>query len=100
MLERIFFIVKRESHIRADCMKRFATLLVVFGLLNGCASHEAMNASELEPGRLPAPDITLSIAGLGRVVNSNVELKVGVLTALLGAPFFIYLAFKSKSKII
>jgi pimeloyl-ACP methyl ester carboxylesterase len=44
---------------------RFATVLLVLGLLNGCASHEVMNASELEPGRLPAPDITLTIAGLG-----------------------------------
>ena len=46
-------------------MKRFATLLVVHSLLNGCASHEVMNASELESGRLPTPDMTLNIAGLG-----------------------------------
>lgn len=36
---------------------------------------------------------------LCRVVSSGVELKIGVLTALLGAPFFIYLAFKTKSQI-
>jgi len=28
-----------------------------------------------------------------------VELKIGVLTALIGAPFFIYLAFKTRSQI-
>ena len=37
---------------------------------------------------------------LCHVVNTGVELKIGVLTALLGAPFFIYLAFQNKSKIL
>ena len=51
-------------------MKRFSTLLLVLSLLNGCATHEVMNVSELEPGRLPAPDTTLNIAGLGPCTDS------------------------------
>ncbi len=34
-----------------------------------------------------------------RAASSGVELKIGVLTALLGAPFFIYLAFKTRTQI-
>ena len=35
-----------------------------------------------------------------RLWTSGVELKIGVLTALLGAPFFVYLAFRAKSQIL
>lgn len=35
-----------------------------------------------------------------RVVVSPAELPVGIVTALIGAPFFIYLLFKQKGKII
>ena len=44
---------------------RCATWLLVLSLLNGCATHDVMISSELEPGGLPAPDVTLNIAGLG-----------------------------------
>ncbi|WP_341922145.1 alpha/beta fold hydrolase [Polaromonas sp. YR568] len=40
-------------------------LLGLLGLLGGCASKQAMNTVDLEQGRLPAPDITLRIPGLG-----------------------------------
>ncbi|MEO7886589.1 MAG: hypothetical protein ABIR76_07600 [Polaromonas sp.] len=46
-------------------MNRTVTLLALLGLLGGCASHEAMNAVDLEQGRLPSPDLSLNIPGLG-----------------------------------
>lgn len=45
-------------------------LLGVSGLLGGCASNEPMNTVDLEQGRLPAPDITLQIPGLGPCTDS------------------------------
>lgn len=36
---------------------------------------------------------------LCRIAVSGIELKIGILTALIGAPFFIFLAFKTKSQI-
>lgn len=46
------------------------TLLGLLGLLGGCASNEPMNTVDLEQGRLPAPDITLQIPGLGPCTDS------------------------------
>lgn len=46
-------------------MNRSAAFLTVIGLLNGCATPEAMISAALEPGRLPPPDTTLNIPGLG-----------------------------------
>lgn len=46
-------------------MNRTVTLLTLLGLLGGCASREAMNAVDLEPGRLSSPNISLNIPGLG-----------------------------------
>jgi iron complex transport system permease protein len=37
---------------------------------------------------------------LSRVVVAPAELPVGIVTALIGAPFFIYLLFKQKGKIL
>lgn len=45
-------------------------LLGLLGLLGGCASRQAMNTVDLEQGRLPAPDITLRIPGLGPCTDS------------------------------
>lgn len=42
-----------------------AVLIALCGLLGGCASTDAFIAADLEPGQLPAPDITLNIPGLG-----------------------------------
>lgn len=44
---------------------RIAPLLTLLGLLAGCATRDDVHAPDLEPGRLPAPDTTLAIAGLG-----------------------------------
>jgi pimeloyl-ACP methyl ester carboxylesterase len=45
-------------------------LLGLLALLGGCASKQAMNTVDLEQGRLPAPDITLQIPGLGPCTDS------------------------------
>jgi pimeloyl-ACP methyl ester carboxylesterase len=45
-------------------------LLGLLGPLGGCASNEPMNTVDLEQGRLPAPDITLQIPGLGPCTDS------------------------------
>jgi pimeloyl-ACP methyl ester carboxylesterase len=44
---------------------QIASLLMLLGLLVGCATRDDVHAPDLEPGRLPAPDTTLAIAGLG-----------------------------------
>jgi len=54
------------QHRRAGLM----TLLGLLALLGGCASNEPMNTVDLEQGRLPAPDITLQIPGLGPCTDS------------------------------
>lgn len=46
-------------------MMRLVTFTAVIALLGGCATHEAMIARDLEPGRLPPPNITVQIPGLG-----------------------------------
>lgn len=42
-----------------------ATVMAVAGLLGACATHDGVVAADLEPGRLSAPNTTLTIAGLG-----------------------------------
>ena len=44
---------------------RIAPLLTLLCLLGGCATRDDGVAADLEPGRLPPPDTTLAIAGLG-----------------------------------
>ena len=51
-------------------MLRIAALIVVLGHLYGCASREAMILTDLEPGQLPRPNITLEIPGLGPCTDS------------------------------
>ncbi len=51
-------------------MHRITTFLIVLGLLGGCATRDEIIAADLEPGRLPAPDTTLDIAGLGPCTDS------------------------------
>ena len=46
-------------------LQRWAGLITLLGLLGGCASRDAMNAVDLEQGRLSSPDISLNIPGLG-----------------------------------
>lgn len=51
-------------------MQRIATLLTVIGFLAGCATRDAEVAVDLEPGRLPPPDVVVNIAGLGPCTDS------------------------------
>ena len=51
-------------------MNRIATVLVATCLLSGCAVSDTMIAADLEPGRLPLPDTTLNIVGLGPCTDS------------------------------
>lgn len=51
-------------------MKRLAAVLMLVCGLGGCASRDAIVAADLEPGRLPVPDTTLDIAGLGPCTDS------------------------------
>ncbi|MDI1236310.1 MAG: alpha/beta fold hydrolase [Polaromonas sp.] len=51
-------------------MKHIAILITLLGALAGCASREALNPADLEPGRLPPPDVSLNIAGLGPCTDS------------------------------
>lgn len=46
-------------------MVRITILIAALGLLGGCTTRQAMTALDLEPGRLPSPNITIQIAGLG-----------------------------------
>lgn len=54
-------------------MNRIATVITLLGLLGGCASRDVANPVflDLEPGRLPPPDITLHIPGLGPCTDSQ-----------------------------
>jgi pimeloyl-ACP methyl ester carboxylesterase len=46
-------------------MVRITILIAALGLLGGCTTRQAMTALDLEPGRLPSPNITVNIPGLG-----------------------------------
>ena len=46
-------------------MNRVAIFFTVLSCLCGCASREPMNTIKLDQGRLPAPNITVNIPGLG-----------------------------------
>lgn len=61
-------------------MIKVAQLLMSACLLVGCASYDPIVAPDLEPGRLPPPDVTLSIAGLGPCTDNpdrSLHLKAG-----------------------
>ncbi len=64
-------------------------------------SFVKQDPGKLLGGSMLAGGVFMLLADLiCRAANSGVEFKIGILTALLGAPFFIYLAFKSKSKLV
>lgn len=51
-------------------MHRIANLFMSVCLLSACASKEALNIFDLEPGKLPPPTVTVSIPGLGPCTDS------------------------------
>ena len=52
-------------------MHRIATFLTFICFLSGCATRDATVAADLEPGRLPPPDVVVSIPGLGPCTDSQ-----------------------------
>lgn len=67
------------SELSFSNMPKIALLLSAC-LLAGCASHDPIVARDLDPGRLPTPDRTLSIAGLGPCTDNpdrSLHLKTG-----------------------
>jgi len=42
----------------------------------------------------------MGVDGLSRILIPSTEIPVGILTAAVGGPFFIYLLFKSKKKLV
>jgi pimeloyl-ACP methyl ester carboxylesterase len=51
-------------------MSRIATVLTAVCLLSGCATREETFTADLEPGRVPPPNTTLDIPGLGPCTDS------------------------------
>ncbi len=61
-------------------MKKIVLLLLSACLLAGCASRDLIVARDLDSGRLPPPDRTLGIAGLGPCTDNpdrSLHLKAG-----------------------
>jgi pimeloyl-ACP methyl ester carboxylesterase len=44
---------------------KHALMIILMAALAGCATREAMNTANLDPGKLPSPNTTLKIPGLG-----------------------------------
>ena len=51
-------------------MNQIVAFVTVLSFLGGCASRGVMNSLDLEPGRLPPPNIVLNIPGLGPCTDS------------------------------
>jgi hypothetical protein len=65
-------IVPIKSHnVRlGPLMNHLVTFVTVLSFLSGCASRGVMNSVDLEPGRLPSPNIALNIPSLGPCTDS------------------------------
>jgi iron complex transport system permease protein len=58
------------------------------------------NHSVVIPGSALLGAILVLLAdGVGRSIISPAELPIGILTALLGGPFFVYLIMRQKGKL-
>jgi iron complex transport system permease protein len=72
--------------------------LIVPHILRPLVNYESSRL--LLPSLLGGACLTL-IADLAiRILSSGLELKIGVLTSLIGAPFFLYLILKSRKEIL
>ena len=69
--------------------------LVVPHLLRHIVGHRP--AALLPLSGLGGATLTLAADIASRIVVGNTELKLGVVTALIGAPFFLYLVIKTRS---
>ena len=89
----------------AICVGASVSVSGVIGFIGLLVPHVVRPWVKQDPGKLLIPSalagaVFLLVADIFcRLSFFQVELKIGVLTALLGAPFFIYLAFKTRSQI-
>jgi pimeloyl-ACP methyl ester carboxylesterase len=67
-------------------MNRIAVFITIFSFLSSCAVRDPINTTNLEPGRLPVPNTTINIPGLGpctdnpnRSLNFNARQPINVL---------------------
>ena len=90
----------------AICVGAAVSVSGVIGFVGLLVPHVVRPWVKHDPGKLLFPSalagaVFLLVADtFCRLPIFQVELKIGVLTALLGTPFFIYLAFKSRSQLI
>ena len=77
----------------------------IIGFVGLVVPHLLRPIADFRPGillplsMLGGINLTLPADILVRVISQGPELKLGVVTALIGAPFFLYLVIKSRSKL-
>ena len=77
----------------------------IIGFVGLVVPHLLRPIADFRPGillplsMLGGINLTLAADILVRVVSQGPELKLGVVTALIGSPFFLYLVIKSRSKL-
>ena len=77
----------------------------IVGFVGLVVPHLLRPIADFRPGillplsMLGGINLTLAADILVRVISQGPELKLGVVTALIGAPFFLYLVIKSRSKL-
>ena len=77
----------------------------IIGFVGLVVPHLLRPIADFRPGillplsMLGGISLTLAADILVRVISQGPELKLGVVTALIGAPFFLYLVIKSRSKL-
>ena len=77
----------------------------IIGFVGLVVPHLLRPIADFRPGvllplsMLGGISLTLAADILVRVISQGPELKLGVVTALIGSPFFLYLVIKSRSKL-
>ena len=77
----------------------------IIGFVGLVVPHLLRPIADFRPGillplsMLGGINLTLAADILVRVISQGPELKLGVVTALIGSPFFLYLVIKSRSKL-
>ncbi|PPR64840.1 MAG: putative siderophore transport system permease protein YfhA [Alphaproteobacteria bacterium MarineAlpha3_Bin7] len=77
----------------------------IIGFVGLVVPHLLRPIADFRPGillplsMLGGINLTLAADILVRVVSQGPELKLGIVTALIGSPFFLYLVIKSRSKL-
>ena len=77
----------------------------IIGFVGLVVPHLLRPIADFRPGillplsMLGGINLTLAADILVRVISQGPELKLGIVTALIGSPFFLYLVIKSRSKL-